>query len=395
MVSGSKAPIRIAVMGVTGSGKSTFIQRASQADVGIGHSLSSYTADVAPYDFELDGHQVTLIDTPGFNDTVRSEAEVLTAIANYMDFTYRNPPHLKLNGIIYLQSIQDPRMYGSSLRNLKMFKDLCGESPMKNVVLVTNRWEDARVTGQEQQARDKEVELRTRTEFWQPLLKRGAQMMRCEDSHESALTIVRRFINNRPEVLQIQTELVEQSKPLIETKAGTTVNEEALRVEKKYQAELDQIRKEMDEARAAADLEVQEALELSKKEYERKLDKVRDEQELLRYERRNESRRMQSEMDDLKAAYERELGKHKLDFEDTVRTLLANQDRLREEQRRVVTAEIEAMKKKPKDKRSGTALVVGLVKTVGSVALSSMGIPMGLIAPVFAFLTGGGSGGEY
>ncbi|PPJ53003.1 hypothetical protein CBER1_11216 [Cercospora berteroae] len=376
MVSGSKAPIRIAVMGVTGSGKSTFIQQASQADVGIGHSYSSYTADVAPYDFELDGHQVTLIDTPGFNDTVRSEAEVLTAIANYMDFTYRNPPHLKLSGIIYLQSIQDPRMYGSSLRNLKMFKDLCGESPMKNVVLATNRWEDARVTGQEQQARDKE-------------------MMRCEDSHESALTIVRRFINNRPEVLQIQTELVEQSIPLIETKAGTTVNEEALRVEKKYQAELNQIRREMDEARAAADLEVQEALELSKKEYERKLDKVRDEQELLRYERRNESRRMQSEMDDLKAAYERELGKHKLDFEDTVRTLLANLDRLREEQRRVVTAEIEVMKKKPKDKRSGTTLVVGLVKSVGNLALSSMGIPMGLIGPVYAFLTGGGSGGEY
>ncbi|GIZ48284.1 hypothetical protein CKM354_001135200 [Cercospora kikuchii] len=386
MVSGSKAPIRIAVMGVTGSGKSTFIQRASQADVGIGHSLSSYTADVAPYDFELDGHQVTLIDTPGFNDTVRSEAEVLTAIANYMDFTYRNPPHLKLSGIIYLQSIQDPRMYGSSLRNLKMFKDLCGESPMKNVVLATNRWEDARVTGQEQQARDKEVELRTRTEFWQPLLKRGAQMMRCEDDRESALSIVRRFIDNRPEVLQIQTELVEQSKPLIETKAGTTVNEEALRVEKKYQAELNQIRKEMDEARAAADLEVQEALELSRKEYERKLDKVRDEQELLRYERRNDARRMQSEIDDLKAG----LGKQKqLDFDDTAKTLLANQNRLRDEQRKIVNAEIEAMKKKPKDKRNGTTLVMKLVKSVGSFALSSMGIPMGLVGPVFSFLVGG------
>ena len=344
------------------------------------------TADVAPYDFELDGHQVTLIDTPGFNDTVRSEAEVLTAIANYMDFTYRNPPHLKLSGIIYLQSIQDPRMYGSSLRNLKMFKDLCGESPMKNVVLATNRWEDARVTGQEQQARDKEVELRTRTEFWQPLLKRGAQMMRCEDDRESALSIVRRFIDNRPEVLQIQTELVEQSKPLIETKAGTTVNEEALRVEKKYQAELNQIRKEMYEARAAADLEVQEALELSKREYERKLDKVRDEQELLRYEKRNDARRMQSEIDDLKAG----LGKQKqLDFDDTAKTLLANQNRLRDEQRKIVNAEIEAMKKKPKDKRNGTTLVMKLVKSVGSFALSSMGIPMGLVGPVFSFLVGG------
>ena len=63
--------------------------------------IKSGTADVAPFDFDLDGHHVALIDTPGFNDTSRSETEVLTEIANYLDFTYRNPPHLKLNGILY------------------------------------------------------------------------------------------------------------------------------------------------------------------------------------------------------------------------------------------------------------------------------------------------------
>ena len=341
----------------------------------------------------LDGHKVTLIDTPGFNDTVRSEAEVLNTIANYMDFTYRNN-HLKLNGIIYLQSIQDPRMYGSSLRNLKMFKDLCGESPLKNVVLATNRWEDVRKCGQEQQACDKEVELRTKPEFWQPLLARGSQMLRCEDTYASAISIIRTFMNKTPELLQIQQELVEEDKKLIETKAGTTVNEETIRVEKKYQAELLQIRKEMDEARAASDLEVHEALEHSKKEYEQKLAKVRDEQELLRYERRNEARRMQNELDDCKAVcgkyekqlsaqqlefqkqLEKQLGAKQLDFDKTVATLMANQDKLRKEQQQELQAEIQAMKKKPKSRRSGVALVMGLVSTIGTVALGAMGIPI-------------------
>lgn len=308
-----------------------------------------------------------------------------------MDFTYRNPPYLKLNGIIYLQSIQDPRMYGSSLRNLKMFKDLCGDSPLKNVVLVTNRWEDARNCGQERQASDKESELRTKNEFWQPLLKRGSQMVRCEDTYESATMIVRGFINKRPEVLQIQTELVEQDKKLIDTTAGTTVNAEAIRVEKKYQEELSQIRKEMDNARAAADVEVQEALEQSRKEYERKLDKVRDEQELLRYEGRNERRVMQNEMDDLKSAYNRELGAQKLDFDNTVATLLANQEKLREEQREAMHVRIEAEKRKPKSKQSGGELVMELVSTLGTVALSAMGIPVGFVGPLLSLLSDGGS----
>jgi hypothetical protein len=344
------------------------------------------TSDVAPYDFELDGYQITLIDTPGFNDTVRSEAEVLTSIANFMDFTYRNPPYLKLSGIIYLQSIQDPRMYGSSLRNLKMFKNLCGESPLKNVVLATNRWEDARACGQERQAFGKESELKNRNEFWQPLLKRGSQMLRCENTHESATAIVRLFFDKEPEALQIQTELVEQDKKLVDTQAGAIVNAEAVRVQKMYQQELSQIRREMEDARAAADVEVQEALEQAKKEYELKLNKVCDEQELLRYERRNERRVMQDEFDDLKAAYIRELGAQKLEFDKTVTTLITNQEKLREEQREDMKARIEAEQRKPKSKQSGASLVLELVSTLGSVTLSAIGIPMELMNPLLSLL---------
>lgn len=34
--------------------------------------------------FNLDGHRVVLIDTPGFDDTVRSDTEVLAMIAAFL-----------------------------------------------------------------------------------------------------------------------------------------------------------------------------------------------------------------------------------------------------------------------------------------------------------------------
>lgn len=56
----------IAVMGVTGSGKSTFIQTATgDRSVGVNHGLRSCTREVEVHSVRIDGLQVNLIDTPG------------------------------------------------------------------------------------------------------------------------------------------------------------------------------------------------------------------------------------------------------------------------------------------------------------------------------------------
>jgi len=56
----------IAVMGVTGSGKSTFIQTATgDGSVGVNHGLRSCTREVEVHSVRIDGFQVNLIDTPG------------------------------------------------------------------------------------------------------------------------------------------------------------------------------------------------------------------------------------------------------------------------------------------------------------------------------------------
>lgn len=84
---GTKRTMRlVAVMGPTGSGKSSFINAASgTAKNKVGHKLKSETNDVQTTEFELDPHNhVMLIDTPGFDDTKLSDADVLQKIANFM-----------------------------------------------------------------------------------------------------------------------------------------------------------------------------------------------------------------------------------------------------------------------------------------------------------------------
>ena len=46
----------------------------------------------------------------------------------------------KLAGVIYIHRISDKRFTGMAGRNFKMFRELCGDSSLKNVILVTNMW---------------------------------------------------------------------------------------------------------------------------------------------------------------------------------------------------------------------------------------------------------------
>jgi hypothetical protein len=155
----SKNDIIIAVMGVTGAGKSTFISLLSDAEIQIGHGLQSCeftvrdvglphqrtdlakgTSAVGVYYFMLHGVRVWLIDTPGFDDTNRSDAEVLKDVAFWLAAAYTR--ETQLAGIIYLHRITEVRMLGSAKRNLRMFKQLCGTNNLNSVILVTTHWSD-------------------------------------------------------------------------------------------------------------------------------------------------------------------------------------------------------------------------------------------------------------
>ena len=62
-----------------------FVNLVSGSELGVGDGLESYTSVVQPgKPFILDGRRVVLIDTPGFDDTTRSDVDILSTVALFL-----------------------------------------------------------------------------------------------------------------------------------------------------------------------------------------------------------------------------------------------------------------------------------------------------------------------
>ncbi|KAG8727131.1 hypothetical protein FRC11_013860, partial [Ceratobasidium sp. 423] len=203
----------IAVFGATGTGKTTFVNDASGGDLRIGHSSHACTKDVeqSPV-FRLDGREVVLFDTPGFDNTHLSDTEILKRISGFLAVSYQEGS--KLTGIIYMHRITDIRMGGISRRTFNVFRKLCGKDSLSNVFLVTNMWSGPPTSQQV----DRETELRTHMDFFQPAIAEGATMVRrAHKNRRSAHDIIRMLLRKDPVAMKVQQELVDEGKTLSDT----------------------------------------------------------------------------------------------------------------------------------------------------------------------------------
>ena len=207
------------------------------------------TSNISIFDFELDGNQVYLIDTPGFNDTDCSDAETLAVLATYLSASYVQ--NVFIHGIVYLHSIANNRMSGSSKRNIDMFKALCGYSTYSNVAIATTFWN--------QQERptflQREAELRDHSAFFGGIVAEGARMFRHGEFgldewqlRDSARSIVRHVVAQSrlaPVILLIQHELIDDHKLLGQTAAGVVVAGELHKAAEDYKSQIAALQKDM------------------------------------------------------------------------------------------------------------------------------------------------------
>ena len=242
------------------------------------------------YSFHHAGYNINLVDSPGFNDTYKSETEVLSDIATWLQESYENRE--KLSGIVYIHSIENVHMEGSALRNLRMFRELCGRDPLKNVIVVTSFWSNVAPRIGD----SREEELRTTPEFWGEMIRRGSRMARFNDSRSSALDIIMSLVSKDPVALNIQRELVEQRKALVDTAAGQVVNEELARLEAKHRREKATLQRELQDALAQRDVELQEILEEQRMKMDEKLESIHRQQAQLKAERRADRRRLENQL---------------------------------------------------------------------------------------------------
>ena len=158
---------------------------------------------------------LVLIDTPGFDDTIRSDDEILKEIAVFLEAQRQLNVHLK--GIIYLHRITDERMQGSALKYLQVFRELCGIAAFRNVIFLTTMWH---------KQMDKEVgyermqELRKK--FLASMEKKNCYVAKFDGSAEMARGLVKRLLGMDDIELKIQKELA-QGLRLDETSAGRLI----------------------------------------------------------------------------------------------------------------------------------------------------------------------------
>ncbi|KAH7323343.1 hypothetical protein B0J17DRAFT_683017 [Rhizoctonia solani] len=210
----------VLVCGASGVGKSYFINTAVGAGllVADGHDLGTHSViDHGIPPLRYGDISIQLVDTPGFQNTRdTSEAPVFSDIVRWLAGRYR--ANERVVGLIYLRSIQDPKVLRHEARIIQAFKDLCGEDCLDHVVLVTNRWQPD--SDQQEERREQNMITDVR-KFGSTGTKRvQARRLRNKYGNWDAQEIIRLFATYTPVTLQAQHEVVDNRASFGETTVG-------------------------------------------------------------------------------------------------------------------------------------------------------------------------------
>ncbi|CAN9134308.1 unnamed protein product [Alternaria alternata] len=287
-------------------------EQTKQSYIASHYHQGTVSVQVVPCTFE-GGAKIYLVDTPGFDDTYRTDSEILREVALWLNKAHSEK--LRLAGIIFLQRISDVRVGGSGIKNIRMFQKLCGDGPLASVVLATTMWDMATKDA----AIQREKELKEQPQLWKKMIDHGSVVFRHDKKEASALKIIKYLMKKkRPVTLDIQREMVDEKRELIDTGAGEALASNMEALIKLYEGKLRNLEQEFREARK----EDREMLEEQKREHEESLAKQRREMEKLHVNRlqlieeekkrfEESQREAKEEMQRAKENFAAELGKQK------------------------------------------------------------------------------------
>ena len=198
-----------------------------------------------------------------------------------------------------------------------MFRELCGDKTLKNVVLVTNMW--TRDPLDINEAR----EIKLSSKFFRPVLDKGAQLIRHYDTTKSTHDIIRKIVVNQPTVLQIQQELVDEHRDIVDTSAGQAVNRELNEQAKQHRAELEKLEKRIMQALREKDEEMRRELEKQARGLRERMTKIAKQLEGMALNYMAEKKRVEARMKEI----EQELREERERAEGECKRQLADLDR--------------------------------------------------------------------
>ncbi|KDR86083.1 hypothetical protein GALMADRAFT_401800 [Galerina marginata CBS 339.88] len=207
-------------MGATGTGKSNLIDTLTgQSGKRVGHGLQSYTNEVSAVRIKSHpqhSNRIVLVDTPGFNDTNKTDLEVLEIISRWL--VQIGDAGVFLSGMLYFHRITDIRLTGRDRRTMAMFAEFCGMEAAKIVRFVTTMWDEV-----EDEKVGEQRESYLKAEHWSQMLLHGASTARFLNTPESAWGVIEIILSRLPTaaiMLELQQEMLRSKRTLMETKAG-------------------------------------------------------------------------------------------------------------------------------------------------------------------------------
>ena len=270
-----------------------------------------------------------MIDTPGFDDTSRSDIDTLKTISSYLGASFANG--VRIDGIVYLHRVSDNRLGGSSLKNLRMFKKLSGTRTWPNTIIGTTMW----VTGQHEQGERREGELMSNHDYFGDMLSGGAKVFRiaeygtgADEQRQSGLCIISHLIQAKRLLgieLEIQRELVLEGKTLNETSAGREALGDLYHLQRQLARQVQDAQKNMREALACQDVEQMQHFRALEEDCKRKVQESQAQQEKLKKSLLDmhdaEVENLQSRLDGMEFQYRAVLVEKRQELEDMEESL--------------------------------------------------------------------------
>jgi hypothetical protein len=266
------------------------------------------TQTVETYRFETVTTKFLLIDTPGFNDTWMTDRDILNELASWLSSSYKSG--LRLRGAIYLHRIQDVRMEGSALRSLRVFKRLCGDEFMKNVVLGTTFWDLV----SEEVGKAREDELCGSDGFFKSMTDMGCDVVRISNDRDKNLELLDKFKGKSSSVMSIQQELFD-GKSIAESAAAKEISQELAELQLKNQEKLGDVHHAAQKMFTAANLEKLYTLKIMEREHEGVDKDLRREQDELRRQGEATAKEQDEKIENLSKQNEKENRRHQIAME--------------------------------------------------------------------------------
>ncbi|KAI6039625.1 hypothetical protein EDC04DRAFT_2894970 [Pisolithus marmoratus] len=203
----SKAPLShsgtgdaiVLIMGPAGSGKSSFISKATcNVDEGVGHDLSEepYTKEIRTTKCVVEGTPITLVDVPARFDGATPNVMMLSMVSTWLD--KMNKSKALISAILVFYSIADNRVRWKLWDLFHRCREWCGDELVSGtrIALVTTMWDEVG----EEVGNERLAELQGN--HWKQMLESGSTVLRYQNTPESAMELLRAVVCQKSDQIQ-------------------------------------------------------------------------------------------------------------------------------------------------------------------------------------------------